>query len=295
MDVKLTVLYGCQANLIRTYDVSALAKTGELLVKLVTEDIDYAEQKFGLTVIGWCSDDGGDARKMRRLLSAQRPWLIVILCWAHQVNLVVGDLFTLKLPMFRCIPDTIEIIKWFNNRSRAHGILGVEQRSINNGKQLTLVLPVITRWTAHFCSLKRLMEVEVAIRACRIKYGAMLELCAGEKAEAKAKAATILNIVGNDQFWTNVKRYVPQQTLYKFPLLIRGYLESKTFLNHLLLRQISPKDRQLALTMFSLHSAISIAYTQILISKSLSVMGFIEVSRNVGQKPIKMFSSRPLS
>ncbi|KAM6491660.1 hypothetical protein JOM56_012904, partial [Amanita muscaria] len=70
--------------LMRTHDVSTQPKTGEALLQLVVEDIKWSEETYGLTVIAACSDDGGDARKMRRLLLALMPWLIIILCWAHQ-------------------------------------------------------------------------------------------------------------------------------------------------------------------------------------------------------------------
>lgn len=82
----------------QTHDVSAQPKTGEALLKLVIEDIKWSEEMYGLTIIAACSDDSGDARKMRRLLLVQMPWLITILCWAHQINLVVGDYLSLKLP-----------------------------------------------------------------------------------------------------------------------------------------------------------------------------------------------------
>ena len=67
----------------RTHDVSAQLKTGEALLKLVIEDIKWSEEMYGLTIIAACSDDGGDAHKMRRVLLALMPWLIITLCWAH--------------------------------------------------------------------------------------------------------------------------------------------------------------------------------------------------------------------
>ncbi|KAF8345223.1 hypothetical protein F5887DRAFT_836824, partial [Amanita rubescens] len=70
--------------LMRTHDVSAQPKTGKTLLQLVVDDIRWSEETYGHRVIAVCSDDGGDARKMRRLLRAQMPWLIITLCWAHQ-------------------------------------------------------------------------------------------------------------------------------------------------------------------------------------------------------------------
>lgn len=127
----------------RTHDVSMQPKTGEALLNLVVEDINWSEQTYGLTVIAACSDDGGDARKMWQLLLAQMPWLIVILCWAHQINLIVGDYLSLKLPFQDCVPKALNVIKWMNNHSRALGLFRQEQLCTYQ-KTLALILPVIT-------------------------------------------------------------------------------------------------------------------------------------------------------
>jgi len=48
-------------------------------------------------IIAWCTDDGPNGKKMRQLLKLLFSWIIVIVCWAHQINLVVGDFLRLKL------------------------------------------------------------------------------------------------------------------------------------------------------------------------------------------------------
>ncbi|RXW12099.1 hypothetical protein EST38_g13755, partial [Candolleomyces aberdarensis] len=197
---------GAEPHIIRTHNVSARPKTGEELLKIVLEDIDYAEVTFLVKIVGWCSDDGGDGRKMRRLLAIERSWLIVLLCWAHQLNLVVGDLLSTKIALFECIQQAIEVIKWFNSHSRALGILNLEQASVNmNGVIFALILPVITRWTAHFCSLSRLEDVEAAMRAAWMKYSTQLISAAGPRREAKEKARSIQAIVEDAAFWKNIK------------------------------------------------------------------------------------------
>jgi hypothetical protein len=136
----------------RTHDVSAQPKTGDGLLQLVIEDIKWSEKTYGLTVIAACSDDGGDARKLRHLLLAQMPWLIIVLCWAHQINLIVGDYLCLKLPFQDCVPKALKVIKWMNNHSHALGLFRQEQLCTYQ-KFLALILPVLTRWMAHYLSL----------------------------------------------------------------------------------------------------------------------------------------------
>jgi len=92
--IKLSITcthLNCQLYLMHTHDVSADAKSGKGLLKLVTEDIQWSQDKFSLNIITVCSDNGSDAQKMRRLLLALVPWFIILVCWAHQINLIVGD------------------------------------------------------------------------------------------------------------------------------------------------------------------------------------------------------------
>jgi hypothetical protein len=189
----------------RTHDVSADAKSGEALLKLVTEDIQWSEATFLLIIIALCSDNGGDARKMRRLLLGLMPWLIIIVCWAHQINLIVGDYLGLRVDFLACVPKALHVIKWINNHSRALGIFRREQLQTFN-KILSLILPVITRWTAHYLSLRRLLEVEAPMKASWMKYGQQMIDCAGPKADAQQAAHDIQTIVNEPQFWKWVKK-----------------------------------------------------------------------------------------
>jgi hypothetical protein len=192
----------------RTHDVSAEQKSGEFLLGLVLNDIQFIQTKYGVIIIAWCTDDGGDGRKMRRLLFLRMPWLIILLCWAHQMNLIVGDYLKLRIDFLQCVNQAVEVVKWFNNHSRALGLLRVEQE-ITYRKVLALILPVITRWTAHYLSCRRLLEVSTAIRACGLRHKETLVLCAGNKADAKAKARSIIATTQDDMFWTRLAKYAP--------------------------------------------------------------------------------------
>ncbi|KAF8062592.1 hypothetical protein FPV67DRAFT_1452391 [Lyophyllum atratum] len=105
-------------------------------------------------------DDGPDGKKMRRLLLRRFPWIMVLVCWAHQINLVVGDFLTLKYDLLLVIVECLEVIKWFNNHSAALALLEQEMKFTYDGKAWALILPVITRWTAHYLSTTRLLKVK---------------------------------------------------------------------------------------------------------------------------------------
>ena len=183
-------------------------KTGDRLLELVLDDISYMKTRYGAELIAWCTDDGPDGKKMRRLLGAMLLWIIVIVCWAHQINLIVGDFLGSKEPYLKCIKEGLEIIKWFNAHSAALALLNEEQRFTYEGKWWALILPVITRWTAHYLSVSRLLKVKSAVRSCSLRHEETLLTCAGKEAKLKLAARAILDTVANDVFWANLAKLV---------------------------------------------------------------------------------------
>ncbi|KAG5633147.1 hypothetical protein H0H81_010507, partial [Sphagnurus paluster] len=115
-------------------------KTGDRLLQLVLDDIEYMEEHFGVHVIAWCTDDGPDGKKMRRLLRRHFPWIMVLVCWAHQINLIVGDFLTFKCDLLLIIAQCLEVIKWFNNHGAALALLEEEMKITYQGVW-ALVLP----------------------------------------------------------------------------------------------------------------------------------------------------------
>ncbi|KAF9473477.1 hypothetical protein BDN70DRAFT_767378, partial [Pholiota conissans] len=70
--------------LIETHNITHDPKTGNILFKLILQDIKIMEEVYDIIVIVWCTDNGLYARKMHHLLLAYSPWLIILPCWAHQ-------------------------------------------------------------------------------------------------------------------------------------------------------------------------------------------------------------------
>lgn len=124
-----------------------------------------------------------------------------------QINLIVGDMLKVSGFFTAVIEDALDVVKWFNNHSRALGLLRVcmQQRL---AKILALVLPVITRWTSHYLSVRRLLEVERPLR--EVALDPALIQCAGNKRDAIEKAESIVRTLSRQDFWDNLKRYAWQ-------------------------------------------------------------------------------------
>ncbi|GLB40084.1 putative protein of unknown function (DUF 659) [Lyophyllum shimeji] len=164
--VSTVMTAGNEPYLVCTHDMTGEPKTSDRLLELVLSDINYMVEKYGVTVIAWCTDDGPDGKKMRRLLQQRYLWIMVLVCWAYQINLVVGDFLNLKLDLLLIIAQCLEVIKWFNNHGTALALLKDEMKFTYEGKIWSLVLSVITRWTAHYLSSTHLLKVKGAVTSC---------------------------------------------------------------------------------------------------------------------------------
>ena len=191
-----------------THDVTCDAKTGDHLLKLICEDLALMESKYSVTTIGWCTDDGPDAKKMRRLLLVLYPWLIIILCWAHQINLVVGDCLAIRRSVMDDISNALDVVKWFNNHSTALELLRQEQVITFDGLAWALILPVITHWTAHYLALSQILKLRQLLQICWTRHEERLVTCAGTREDLQEKARRIHGIVKDANFWYRIQRYV---------------------------------------------------------------------------------------
>jgi len=48
-----------------THDMTGEPKTGDRMFELMDSDKAMIEEKYGVEVIGWCTDNGPDAKKGR--------------------------------------------------------------------------------------------------------------------------------------------------------------------------------------------------------------------------------------
>ena len=115
--------------------------------------------------------------------------MIVGLCWAHRINLIVGNILRLKLDFLHTISLSLEVIKWFNGHDAALALLHMEQKFTFNGKFYALILPVVTRWTTHYLLTTCLLKLKGAVKSCCSCHKDALLICAGKREHSNGKGA----------------------------------------------------------------------------------------------------------
>src|SRR4051794_14923457 len=108
------------------------------------------------------------------------------------------------------INSAIEVIKWFNNHSYALGLFNAEQLATDKAlnEALALILPVITRWTSHFCALARLLAVNKPMKLTVTRCEDELIESVGSKPKSKEKARRILKRVMDPHWWKELAMFV---------------------------------------------------------------------------------------
>lgn len=119
--------------------------------------------------------------------------------------MIVGDIFKAKGVFVEIIDDAVEVIKWFNNHSRALGLLKKVQLA-KIGKILALLKPVLTRWTSHYLAIRRLVQLEIPFKQLLLDHSHDLLLAGGRKREEKERAEYILEVLGGYGFWANLRK-----------------------------------------------------------------------------------------
>ncbi|KIK90602.1 hypothetical protein PAXRUDRAFT_14255 [Paxillus rubicundulus Ve08.2h10] len=185
-----------EPHLLKTIDISALPKTAVELLKIVLEEIPYATEELKVHIVAWCTDASGGSASMQWLLVQKMPHIVAVDCWAHQVNLIVGDTFKVTHMVIKIISDAIEVVKWFNNHSCVLGMLCKVQIA-KYGKILALILPVLTWWNSHYLVVTRLINVEFAFKQSLLD--------AGKTLEALLLSKEIMDILQGLEFWPQLK------------------------------------------------------------------------------------------
>lgn len=124
----------------------------------------------------------------------------------------MGDYFKLNLDFMGAASQAQTVVKWFNNHSRALGILR-DQQTHTLGKTLALIFPVVTRWTSVYQCLRRLIECFRPLRAIAASQKDALLLAGGKTPKAKQVASEVLGILNDEQFWIDITRCAYIHTL----------------------------------------------------------------------------------
>ena len=103
--------------MINTHDMTKEPKMSDRMFELMKEDKKLMEEKYNITVAGWCTDEGPDTKKGKWCMAETFIWMIILVCWVHQINLIVGNLLKVKdklieviKPQLKSLPGSMDTL-----------------------------------------------------------------------------------------------------------------------------------------------------------------------------------------
>ncbi|THH14935.1 hypothetical protein EUX98_g9540 [Antrodiella citrinella] len=177
-----------KAYTVRVDDVTAERKTAENLFTLLESAIEDVEKKWNCPVVAVVTDASD--------------------CWAHQINLVVGDYFKVTTPILTYSEKATNLISWLRSRTIILALL--RQIQIDSRRDvLTILRAVLTRWTSHLRAYQRLLDVlpslRVMVAAEEARPVAMRLILVGD---GKARAEKMFRLINDSLFWQSLARVV---------------------------------------------------------------------------------------
>ena len=118
--------------------------------------------------------------------------MLFLPCFAHQVNLVVGEIFKESSDYREVSTKAIELVSFFNTSSYFLRKLREEQKSIYD-KVIALQHPCVTRWNSHYICFNSLVKTEIALKILVTKYENL-------STWDKPLKVSICNIIKDDEF-----------------------------------------------------------------------------------------------
>ncbi|KAI5898768.1 uncharacterized protein SCHCODRAFT_02173469 [Schizophyllum commune H4-8] len=217
---------------VRVHDGTSEPRSAEHLAELLEAAVKECKEKYGVDVIAICTDASGESRKARSILAKRFPGLVLPDCYAHQIQLVVGDYFDSDSDVAASSTQAEELITWLRSKSLLLGLIRQFQLDAKPPPPtvLTIIRACLTRWTSHYLAFSRLLQLRKVIEnvIAKDKYDA--EQLGGKsciikgKKEAKEKAKKMIALINSGEFWHDVLR----MTVMTEPLAIASNITQST-------------------------------------------------------------------
>ncbi|KAJ3002962.1 hypothetical protein NUW54_g5562 [Trametes sanguinea] len=198
-----------QAHTVRVIDVSKERKTAANFLAHIEDTLKDVKEKWNVEVVGFTSDASGESRAARLELLSKYTYLIVLDCYAHQINLIVGDYFDSKSTLLDVTDQAEELITWLRRRTFILARIRDVQQS--HGKTaLAVIRPVLTRWTSHYLAFRRLLELQSTLSYIiaddNARGGTSTFMVGLNTSAAKNKARQMIALMQNGAFWHSLNR-----------------------------------------------------------------------------------------
>ncbi|CAJ0892843.1 5958_t:CDS:2, partial [Entrophospora sp. SA101] len=185
------------------YDISGeRSRTQEVLqhITLIFEDL----QSKNIMINAVVTDSAAEYAAARRQLHVQHTDKVFIPCFAHQVNLCIGEIFKESYRMKLVAKDAVAIASYFNNVNHAYWIKRLRDEQMDLYRNTYgLVSPNDTRWNSNYDCYVSLLRSKGALKTLVTKYQATRNLRTNERSFVLSD--NLCQIISNEEWWEDVE------------------------------------------------------------------------------------------
>ncbi|KAJ6632431.1 hypothetical protein B0H10DRAFT_1938054 [Mycena sp. CBHHK59/15] len=168
---------------IKVFEDSAERKTAENYLAQLVDVFKMLGEEWKVVVVAVTTDALGESHKARLLFAKGHPWVVVLDCYAHQINLIVGDYFKANSVYMAFVDQAVELISWLRSKTLVLALIQEAQEGLGE-RPSAIIRAVITCWTAHYQAFRQLQQVQSALTAMIEKEmkaisGKAAEVCKG--------------------------------------------------------------------------------------------------------------------
>ncbi|GBC53195.2 ribonuclease H-like domain-containing protein [Rhizophagus irregularis DAOM 181602=DAOM 197198] len=159
-----SVLFTSECNMIiwKVEDISGKRCTSDIIIDETKKSFDELEKK-NIKINGLITDSASENVAARKRLRLQYRDKIFLPCFAHQMNLCIGDIFKESSSLSDAAEGAISLITFFSRSKVWLGRLQNEQAAIYK-VHIALVTSATTRWNSYYYCFASLLKTKGALR-----------------------------------------------------------------------------------------------------------------------------------
>jgi hypothetical protein len=144
---------------------------GIATAKLIETAFTKVVNDLGMPVSCVVTDDVGQCQRAKRILSVRFPHMYFGKCYAHQVNLIVKDVFKLiHVQLVSCVKS---LTKAYNESASKWLVILVDRCKKLYGRSTSLLRIIDVRWNSVQSAFASVLRIRTALKLIHAEYGNM--------------------------------------------------------------------------------------------------------------------------
>ncbi|GBC16218.2 hypothetical protein RIR_jg32060.t1 [Rhizophagus irregularis DAOM 181602=DAOM 197198] len=174
-------------------------------VRLKVEEMTSQLDELKIPLLAVVTDSAPAYNAARKRLQVQYRNTVFLLCYAHQINLCVDEVFKVSSELKTTSQQALKLAVYFKNANNKYfiGKLRDIQTEIY-GKCIQPVVPSDTRWNSYFNCCKNIIATKNALRSLATKFEPSTSTNKRRPTDPLTIPCEIYNIIMNGHFWESL-------------------------------------------------------------------------------------------